>query len=194
MEMRPPCVVICEQFAKTLVTHRSTHEAVVLTADSVSIARTAASTDDADGRAGEADVGDHTLKDDAKQAKKSGHAGGAGLFTAHIVSQFTTIAAYERTYGFNAVAALDGAGRAGPGPSLSRAGSGDSDSLGGFAAALVSKGGWGGDCKDRYEGNGSNGGKAREHLENTEESLGYLGLFWCIWKMMLSPLVLHRLI
>ena len=190
---------------KRLCWLQSTHEAVVLTTDNVGAALATANPNNADGRAGEADQDVHALNYDAEQAKKSCGAGVTGLFIACTVSHFTTVAAYERTYGLDAVAALDVARRAGAfGNTSGSSGDGDSRGLGGGdrrrrhrrrrAPALHVLRVGGGDSKDRYEGEGSNGGKAGEHLEDTEESLGYFGLSWCIWKTMPSPLVLRRFI
>lgn len=75
--------------------YRSTHNGVVLAADRIGIAVTSANSDNGDGRAGETDQGVHALNDNTEQAKKSAGSGVAGLFTAHIVSHFIRVAAYE---------------------------------------------------------------------------------------------------
>ena len=62
--------------------HICTHDAVVLTADNVGVAATPTNTDDADGRAGEADQDVHGIKYDAEQAKKKAGSRVAGLFIA----------------------------------------------------------------------------------------------------------------
>ncbi len=62
-----------------VVREQSTHVGVVLAADSGGRAGATSSADDRDGRAGEANLSGHTLKNDAQKPERSQGSGTVGL-------------------------------------------------------------------------------------------------------------------